>query len=201
MAGMAVIELYVKKAWYDVKKPIINDFSLSVLPGETVTVTGPSGAGKTTLLSIIAGLHRRYEGTAEISGRIALIPQKNCLPPFLTVYDNITLVAGAGGRKPDRHKVFALLEELGLGGLEKRYPVSLSGGQCRRVALGQALYSEPDILLMDEPFSALDAAVKFDMISLLLDMQQTRRAATVFVTHDMTEAEALGGRTARLNDG
>lgn len=189
----ALVNLDINRAWYDKKRPVLTNFALTLNAGETMTIMGPSGVGKTTILSIIAGLHKGYEGRVLVGGSVGLIPQKACLPPFCTVFDNITLLARAKGQKPDRAAVLSLLDELGLSGMEGRYPATLSGGQYRRIALGQALYAQPDILLMDEPFSALDAGTKADIIALLLRMTRARRTAIVFVTHDRAEAELVGG--------
>jgi ABC-type nitrate/sulfonate/bicarbonate transport system, ATPase component len=196
---MEMVKLEIKSAWYEKEKPVLTGFSLYAGEGETVTVTGLSGAGKSTLLAIIAGLHTNYEGYVKTGGSIALIPQKKCLLPFHTVIDNITLLAKARGLKPDVKKAMALLKELGLPGYENKYPGQLSGGQYSRVALGQSLFSEPDVLLMDEPFSALDVETKEGVIALFRRMQEEQCITTIFVTHDINEADAIGGRIVRLN--
>jgi len=197
---MEMVDLKIKSAWYDKEKPVLTGFSLYAGDGEIVTVTGISGAGKSTLLGIIAGLHTDYEGYVRTGGSVALIPQKKCLLPFHTVIDNITLLTSARGLRPDGQKARALLSELGLAGYEKAYPGQLSGGQYSRVALGQALFAQPDVLLMDEPFSALDPETKESVIALFRHMQAERTMTTIFVTHDMKEAEDIGGRIVRLRN-
>jgi NitT/TauT family transport system ATP-binding protein len=197
---MEMVELKIKNAWYEREKPVLTGFSLNVKTGEIVTITGPSGIGKSTLLGIIAGLHANYEGDVKLGGSVALIPQKKCLPPFHTVISNIMLLAQARGLKDDVQKARELLEELGLAGYDSKYPGQLSGGQYSRVALGQALFAEPDLLLMDEPFSALDSDTKEGVLALFRRMQEERHMTTIFVTHDMKEAEDIGGRIVRMNN-
>ncbi|GHU88382.1 aliphatic sulfonates import ATP-binding protein SsuB 2 [Clostridia bacterium] len=177
--------LRVDAAWYGKAAPILRDFALTVGEGEIVTLMGASGAGKSTILNIIAGLHTDFSGVREAEGKIALIPQNDCLLPWKTVGQNLNLL-GKG----------ELLDRLGLPGLGNRYPRELSGGQRRRVALGQALNSRPDILLMDEPFSALDGETKEEILQLFLSLSHGLR--TVFVTHDNSEARRIGGRVVTL---
>jgi len=196
-----MISLRIDCAWYERGKPVIRGFSLHADAGETVIVTGPSGAGKSTMLSILAGLHRKYEGTVETGGSIALIPQKDCLLPFHTVLDNILLLARARKLPADVREARRLLEELGLREEADKYPGQLSGGQYSRVALGQALFSRPDVLLMDEPFSALDGETKAGVIALFCSACRERAVTTVLVTHDEREAEMVGGRMVRLRNG
>lgn len=195
---MAMVEIQLERSWYEQEKPVITNFALTVAIGEIVTIAGPSGVGKSTLLSILAGLNKKYLGHMEIGGSIALIPQKNCLLPFHTVWENVVLLAEAKGVRPEAEKVQELLRELGLADMGSKYPNQLSGGQYSRVALGQALFAQPDILLMDEPFSALDPGTKAGVIALFSRLQKERNITTVFVTHDMEEARAVGGRIVRL---
>jgi NitT/TauT family transport system ATP-binding protein len=196
-----MISLRIDSAWYERGKPVIRGFSLHVAKGETVVVTGPSGAGKSTMLSILAGLHKKYEGAVETGGSVALIPQKDCLLPFHTVLENTLLLARARKLPADAREAGRLLEELGLRDEAGKYPGQLSGGQYSRVALGQALFSRPDVLLMDEPFSALDAGTKAGVVALFCSLCRERGMTTVLVTHDEREAEMVGGRMVRLQNG
>ena len=193
-----MIDVYIKRAWYVENRPVISDFSLKMDAGEIVTMRGPSGSGKSTLLSIIAGLHREFDGSVKLSGAVALMPQENSLPPFYTLLQNTMLLSRATGGRPDRERAMELLSRLGLGGLENKYPNALSGGEIRRAQLAQALFFEPQILLMDEPFSALDEATKLIVMDAFLNAWEKSKMAVVFVTHDAAEAEYIGGRVIEL---
>ena len=175
-------------------KPVIENFSMKMCAGEIVAVRGPSGAGKSTLLAIIAGLHKNYEGSVSTGGKIALVTQENSLLPFLTIFQNTVLLSKITGEKADGERARLLLKKLGLQGLEEKYPSELSGGELRRGQLAQALYFEPDILLADEPFSALDIDTKSGVMSLFSDIRNKRKITTVLVTHDSAEAEKIGGK-------
>ena len=194
-----MIDVFIKTAWYKKEKPVIKDLSLKMSPGETVTVQGASGAGKSTLLSIIAGLHKNFDGSVKLGGRVALMPQASSLLPFYTLLGNTTLLVRATGGRADKGRALSLLNRLGLSGLEKKYPGELSGGELRRAQLAQTLYLEPDILLMDEPFTALDNDTKSLVMDMFIDIQKKQDITTVFVTHDSFEAEKIGGRLIELS--
>lgn len=197
-----MISLNIKAAYYKDKKPVLTDFSLTAETGGIVTLTGASGSGKSTVLKIIAGLHKNFDGGVKLAdgARIAMIPQNKHLLPWKNVLQSVTLLREAQNRALDAAKAMALLEALGLNGFEKQFPLNLSGGQYQRVMLGQALYCEPDILLMDEPFSALDDKTKHEIIGLFLRLRENRCFTTVFVTHNMEEARLMGGRIVRLGE-
>jgi iron(III) transport system ATP-binding protein len=192
------------------RKRVVHDVSLSVESGTLGAVLGPSGSGKSTLLRCIAGLHPVVRGTIrsgdrELHGlpaerrRVGLVPQDGALFPHLTVGQNVAF----GLRRPDRRgrRVDELLELVELPGMASRMPHELSGGQAQRVAVARALAPSPDIVLLDEPFSALDATLRGTV------REQVRRAlaetgtTAILVTHDQTEALSIADRLIVLDDG
>jgi sulfate transport system ATP-binding protein len=198
--------------------PALNDVSLEVRHGEFVALLGPSGSGKTTLLRILAGLEVPEQGrvcfgkrdvTADkpASRGIGFVFQHYALFGHMTVAENIAFgldVMRRGSRPAKREiarRVGGLLELVQLSGLGKRYPSQLSGGQRQRVALARALARNPRILLLDEPFGALDAKVRRELRSALRQIHDELGLTSIFVTHDQEEAFALADRVALLNQG
>lgn len=189
----------------------IRDVDLSVRRGEFVTVVGPTGCGKSTTLSLVSGLHPATSGSVEVDGRpVAGIPdglgymfQTDAVLPWRSVLDNVA--AGPryrGASKADaRDRAHCWVEKVGLGGFETYHPHQLSGGMRKRVALAQTLINEPSVLLMDEPFGALDVQTREHMQDLLLDLWSGTGAAVVFVTHDLTEAIALADTVVVMTAG
>lgn len=183
---------------------IIDNLHLDIEPGEFVTLLGPSGAGKSTLLNIIAGLDEQFDGSIEVSkqnghtARISLMFQDHRLMPWLTIRKNVMLVCR--GTAEEQYKTATQwLEKVGLAGSEEMYPGQLSGGMLKRAALARAFAYEPDILLMDEPFSSLDVMAAGQLRNLMLDLWQTRQPAIVYVTHDISEATSLADRIILLS--
>ena len=188
---------------------ILNNINFSLRAGEFKLITGPSGCGKSTLLKAIAGLIPEYEGTIKINGdelnpkkqTIGFMPQNYGLLPWRTVIDNIRLGMKIK-RAPellDRKVLKKLMRQLGIEGLGHRYPAELSGGQQQRVALARVFALQPDVLLMDEPFSALDAITREEMQDVFLKLWQKNNVSTIFVTHYVEEALYLGQRIAILS--
>ncbi|OMF23845.1 sulfonate ABC transporter ATP-binding protein [Paenibacillus sp. FSL H8-0548] len=184
----------------------LSRIGLQVKQGEFITIIGPSGCGKSTLLKIVAGLDTRYEGTVLLNGKPidgpsiekGFIFQEPRLFPWLTVEKNIA--ANLSLRKPEvRRRVDELIELVRLKGFEQSYPRELSGGMAQRVAIARALLRSPDILLLDEPFGALDAFTRSHMQEVLLDIWQKNRTTMLFVTHDLDEAVFLGDRVVIMN--
>ena len=185
--------------------------SLSVAPGEFVAIVGPTGGGKSTLLNLAAGLIRPTTGTVSsfgapvdgINRRAAYLFQQDVLLPWKTALGNVVL--GPLLRRQPRDHAEALarqwLARVGLRGFENRYPHQLSGGMRKRVALAQSLIVGPEILLMDEPFSALDVQTRALMENDLLKIWQDDRKTVLFVTHDLEEAIALADRVLVLSAG
>ncbi|RCG24525.1 ABC transporter ATP-binding protein [Sphaerisporangium album] len=175
--------------------------TLSVRQGEFVSVVGPTGCGKSTSLSMISGLAPASDGQVLVQGRpVTGIPdglgymfQQDAVLPWRTVLDNVAAGPRYRGasRTEARDRARDWVAKVGLAGFERYYPHQLSGGMRKRVALAQTLINEPSILLMDEPFSALDVQTREHMQDLLLDLWSGTSAAVVFVTHDLTEAIAL----------
>src|SRR5207248_745685 len=176
----------------------IRDFTLSVAPGEFCAVVGPTGCGKSTTLSLISGLAQPSEGEVQVMGkpvqgidpRIGYVFQSDAVFPWKNVLHNVA----TGPLFRGRPKAEALgqahewLARVGLTGFEDRYPHQLSGGMRKRVALAQTFINEPQILLMDEPFSALDVQTRTLMEDELLNLWSSLKASVVFVTHDLEEA-------------
>jgi NitT/TauT family transport system ATP-binding protein len=198
---MPVIDLHIERAYYgDTDVPSLTKFDLQIKKGEAVVILGKSGCGKSTLLSIIASLHKGYEGElkTEPNASVGYIPQNNCLLPWKTVIANVMLL-GRIKNPPDYPKAEEILKRLQISHLKKKYPGRLSGGEYQRVLLGQVLYYQPQILLMDEPFSALDDETKGDILPLFINLQREQGITTLFVTHNISEAEAFGTRVIKLS--
>ena len=192
----------------------VEDLNLTVNAGEFLVLVGPSGCGKTTTLRMLAGLERPSYGRILIGGKlvnnvsprfrdVAMVFQSYALYPHMNVYDNLAFGMRARGAANDHvgRRVRETAEVLGLGHLLKRRPSELSGGQRQRVALGRALIRQPQVFLMDEPLSNLDAGLRVQMRAELSRLHQRFRVTTVYVTHDQVEAMTMGDRIAVMNAG
>jgi ABC-type nitrate/sulfonate/bicarbonate transport system ATPase subunit len=180
---------------------VLRGVTFDIAPGEFVAVVGPSGCGKTTLLNILSGRHAPSEGNMARAGNVRTVYQHDGLFPWLTVAENINL----GLRKMrDRAQREAGMQELihliRLEGFENHYPHQLSGGMRQRVELARALAGETDILLMDEPFSALDYLTRIHMRQELARVLEAKPRTVVLVTHDIEEAAQLADRIIVLSD-
>src|SRR6266702_2624594 len=186
----------------------VTDVTVKVESGEFVSVVGPSGCGKSTFLHVAAGLIRPAAGKVTYLGRewpglhpdVGYVTQKDTLLPWRNVIDNIALPLQLKGMgKSERRKIAAeMAESLGLGDYLKHFPAQLSGGMRQRVQLGRTLVIRPKLLLMDEPFGALDAYLRLRMQELLRSILRGHPVSTVFVTHDLGEAIALSDRVVAL---
>jgi NitT/TauT family transport system ATP-binding protein len=186
-----------------IKTEVLKDISFDIQKGEGCAVIGPSGCGKTSLLFLLAGLLSPTAGEARVErAEIALILQDFGLFPWKTVYDNIALglVIRKEGKESIQNKVSGLIEEMGLSGFEDYYPGQLSGGMQQRVALARALAIEPEILLMDEPLSSLDALTRERLQNLILKVWKEKKVTTVLVTHSIEEAAFLGEKIIVLTE-
>jgi sulfonate transport system ATP-binding protein len=177
---------------------VLDGIDLDIGPGEFVAVLGRSGSGKTTLLRLLARLDRGLTGQLETGSRPAVVFQDPRLLPWRSALDNVGL--GLRGPEP-RERAAQALAEVGLEGREDAWPRQLSGGQRQRVALARALVREPDLLLLDEPFSALDALTRISAQALVSTLWRRHRPAVLLVTHDVEEALLLADRTLLLDDG
>jgi NitT/TauT family transport system ATP-binding protein len=179
----------------------LDQISLEIPPGEFTCLIGASGCGKSTLLNLVAGLEQPTSGEVSASGRVALMFQEPALFPWLTAAGNVELALKAGGvgRAERRQRTEELLDTVNLAGFGGKRPHELSGGMRQRVALARALAQEADVLLMDEPFGALDAMTR-DLLHDELDrVCAGRRLTIIFVTHNVREAVRLGDRVIVLS--
>lgn len=187
----------------------LKDIQLSIPMGGTCAIIGPSGSGKSTLLKVMAGIITNFTGTVEIDGeavaparqKIGFIPQNYGLLPWKNVYENICLGLKIKNKqvKIDKNSVDFIMKQLGIDGLGQRYPGELSGGQQQRVSLARAFLLKPDLLLMDEPFSALDAITREEIQDLFLEVWKKHAVSTVLVTHYVEEAVYLGQKIVILS--
>ncbi|WP_407270734.1 ABC transporter ATP-binding protein [Radiobacillus sp. PE A8.2] len=184
---------------------VVKNITTSAAPGEIVGLLGTSGCGKSTILRAISGLDNDYQGEISINGNTSkeihdttgFIFQEPRLLPWLTVLDNVTF--GLKGKKQEKEKLARqYLDSVGLKDNEALYPKQLSGGMAQRVAIARALVTSPEILLLDEPFSALDAFTKMQLQDLLLDVWKKYQSTIVLVTHDIDEATYLCDRVVIL---
>ena len=181
-------------------QPVLNGISIDIEPGSFVVLTGPSGCGKSTLLNIIAGLDRDFEGEVNLGApetHLGYIFQSPRLLPWRTVRENIELALPAGDPRVER--IDDMLGHVGLEGFASQYPERLSLGMQRRAALARGFITEPDVLLMDEPFVSLDDPTAQGLRELLIGLWNRRPTTVIFVTHDRTEAVMLGTRILRMS--
>lgn len=179
---------------------VLQDLQLEVKTGEIVVIVGPSGCGKTTLLNILSGYCKPNAGKVNKQGNVRTVYQQGSLFPWLTVSENIGI--GLRGIKdvPQRNKeIDTLIELVNMQGFEHHYPYQLSGGMKQRAELGRVLAGESDIILMDEPFSALDYQLRLRMRKELIRLLQQRPKTVVLVTHDIDEAVQLADRVLILS--
>jgi NitT/TauT family transport system ATP-binding protein len=187
----------------------IEDISLTIEEGEFISFLGPSGCGKTTLLSIIAGLLKPTEGNVTIDGKlvnkarsyIGYMLQQDYLFPWKTIEENILIGLQIMNKESEhtKNETLSLLEEIGLKGVEKNYPKQLSGGMRQRAALVRTLATNPKILLLDEPFSALDYQTKLKLEDLVSETLKEYKKTALLVTHDIGEAIAMSDRIFLLS--
>lgn len=190
--------------------PALADITLHATESEFVSLIGPSGCGKSTLFTLIAGLAEpsageillRGESLASRTGRVGYMPQKDLLMPWRTVLDNVTLGPELRGQNRDTARRDALghFDAFGLAGFEHRYPAMLSGGMRQRAALLRTVLLGSDLLLLDEPFGALDALTRADMQEWLLGIWEATRPTVLFITHDVDEALILSDRVYVLTE-
>lgn len=184
----------------------LKDFSLTLQQGEFVSLVGPSGCGKSTLLKVVAGLHKDYSGQVGLDEKIrrnslGFVFQRDSLLPWRTVVENVAIgleLRGVGKRER-RGRAREFINRVGLAGFEDAYPGQLSGGMRQRASVARTLIYEPSLILMDEPFGALDAQVKGRIQELFLSIWEEMRPSVIFVTHDLAESIYLGERVVVLS--
>lgn len=211
---MAFMSLKNIDVWYDKKNNVLKELNLDIEKGELISLLGPSGCGKTTTLRVVAGFIEPKAGEFVLDGRdlthtpvekrnFGLFFQSYALFPHLNVFDNVAF--GLKMRKLPKEviqkKVMDMLQIVGLDGFETRFPSQMSGGQNQRVALARALVIEPDLLLLDEPLSNLDAKLRVTMRSEIKRIQKQAGITTLFVTHDQEECFSISDRVAVMNKG
>src|ERR1700712_581108 len=180
---------------------VLKDISLTVKPGEVVVLVGPSGCGKTTILNLLSGYIGSASGSIYREGIIRTVYQQDGLFPWLTVAENITIgLRSVMDEKQRERELKELVELIHLEGFENHYPHQLSGGMRQRVELARVLAGDSDILLMDEPFSALDYQTRIRMRRELIRLLEQRPRTVVFVTHDIEEAAQLADRVLVLSN-
>jgi sulfonate transport system ATP-binding protein len=199
----ALLDVHVRRKRFGTRD-VLRDLRLSLREGEIVALVGASGCGKSTLLRIVAGLDREAEASVALADtpvtapvrEIRFVFQEPRLFPWLTVARNVAF--DLGGRRFDRARVDALLDEVGLTGLGDRLPKQISGGQAQRVAIARGLFVQPRLLLLDEPFSAVDAFTRLKLQDLLLKVARAHGITVLLVTHDIDEAVHLSDRVLVL---
>lgn len=185
------------------ERPVLTDLDLTIHRGEFVALLGRSGSGKSTLLRVLAGLDDEVEGSVDVRGAVSVAFQQPRLLPWRKVWRNVVLGLRDHGRREsdDRRVAESALAEVRLGDHADDWPRTLSGGEAQRLSLARALVREPDLLLLDEPFGALDALTRLAMHRLVEDLWQHHGPAVLLVTHDVDEALVLADRVLVLDRG
>lgn len=188
-----LLDLTLDSAWHGAR-PVLGAMQVQLHKAEVLALCGPSGVGKSTFLRIVAGLHSGWKGRRVMRGRLAMVFQEPTLLPWRNALDNISLAAGCSTATAQ-----TALADVGLGDRADAFPGTLSLGQQRRLALARAIAARPDLLLMDEPFVSLDAALVEDMLTLIETLKARHGFAAILVTHAESEAERLADRILRLS--
>lgn len=187
---------------YDPSEAVVNGLSFDLKKGEIISLLGPSGCGKSTVLRLVADLLRPDEGSIEFSDQesVAFVFQDHALMPWANVCDNVALPQKLNGDLDFQLQKEAL-SSVGMDKFEDRFPAQLSGGQRMRVSIARALAAGPSVLLMDEPFAALDEVLRFQMNELMLSLRESKQFAALFVTHSLYEAAYLSDKIAVMGSG
>jgi len=193
---------------------LLTDVSIHIEEGQYAVLMGGTGSGKTTILEVICGLRKPDSGRVLLRGDdvtelrpadrdVGYVPQDGALFKTMSVYDQIAFALAIRGKKPNmiRERVYELAELLAVDHLLDRSPNGLSGGECQRIALGRALSFKPEILLLDEPLSALDDETRDQIMELLKNVQKHTGVTTLHVTHNLAEAQQLGDMMLRVDNG
>jgi len=204
----ALLDLHIRDKYFGPRR-VLENIRLSLAAGEILTLVGKSGCGKSTLLRLIAGLNRRFRGEIRLEGtvltgihpQIGLIFQEPRLLPWLTVAENVGFQHLRRDVARTDPKVRQLLQEVGLSDAADALPKALSGGMAQRVAIARGLFRQPRLLLLDEPFSAVDAFTRMHLQDLLLALAAEHGFAVILVTHDIDEAAYLSDRVVVMGEG
>lgn len=201
MAGIKLKNIQKSYLVEDRNVPVLNGIDLDIPHGQFTVILGQSGCGKTTLLRLTGGLEPADSGEVLWEGnhKTAFVFQEPRLMPWLTVWDNV--VFGLKKSEQNKEKIQSLIGTVGLSGFEKAYPSQLSGGMKQRAAIARALAYEPDFIMMDEPFAALDYFTREQMQKELLRVRQKQRCSILFVTHSIDEALLLGHKIVVIENG
>ncbi len=188
--------------------PVLKDINLTVKPGEFISIIGPSGCGKSTLLRLVVGLEQGFSGEIRLEDDViqgpgvnrGMVFQEARLYPWLTVAENVAFGLGNGPSKAEKQQIVQEhLELVGLAGFVNAYPHQLSGGMQQRVSIARALVNRPQVLLLDEPFGALDAMTRINMQQEIIRIWQAEQTTILLVTHDIDEAIFLGDRVVVMS--
>ena len=194
--GMPVVQIRGLRRAFGVRA-VLHDISLEIAPGEFLVIVGKSGCGKSTLLRALGGLDNGWQGHLEVRGQVAFGFQDARLLPWVTVWENV--VFGINGARAERQsRAMQALAAVGLADHAEAWPRTLSGGEAQRVALARSLVRSPALLLLDEPFGALDALTRLHMHALVHGLWRDQGFAVVLVTHDVEEAVLLADRIADI---
>jgi sulfonate transport system ATP-binding protein len=210
MAGVKLTQLSKQYQVAGQALEAVDNVTTTIEPGSFTVIVGRSGCGKTTLLRLLSGLEQKSSGSIEWLGaaeggaaaKVGIVFQEPRLMPWLTVYENMAFaLAGQPDRTQVDRQVNGTLEQLGLTGFRDAYPSQLSGGMAQRVSLGRTLCYDPDLILMDEPFGALDYFTRKKLQRELVELFLRQHKTIVFVTHDVTEAVYLGQKVLVMEAG
>lgn len=184
----------IKKSFDNTK--ILDKITIEVKEGELVSILGPSGSGKSTIFNIITGITKEDSGEVNVNGEISYMHQKDLLLPWKDILDNVSLplVLKGESKKKARNKAEKYFEIFGLSGYEKNHPHQLSGGMRQRANFLRTFVNSSDIMLLDEPFGALDSITRYKMQEWLLEVRNSLNITTLFITHDVEEAVFLSDR-------
>ncbi len=182
-------------------KKILTNINIFVKDHEFICIVGQSGSGKTSILKVISGLEKPTRGTMEVGSAVSMVFQDAALMPWLKVIENIEFPFKIAGLKPDHKMIQEAINEMGLRGMEQKYPRDLSGGQDQRVGIARALAVNRDILLLDEPFSALDVKTEIELSEDLMRLWNKHKLTVVMVSHSVESAVAMADRILVVEQG